>query len=181
MVFPVVAAGAVAGGTGLSGASIAGLAAGGATLLGGMMGGEETESGLNDRQIGDGILFIKQHSNQAMKDLIHLLPQMDETRYAGLNQMLDLKRQTLPGMMDALTLGQRQAQQTQAGGLTQRMNALMGRPVDTGFAQPRVQKPDLSYMDDIVLPKANWDADPIMDRNQENLQKLAGQVAAGGQ
>ncbi len=90
---------------------------------------------------------------QSRSDALNLYNQSRVAGQRGLTGAFNYYRQAAPAKYQPFIQGNVAAQKAISGGAVQANNAILGLPVDMGFAQPQQITPDLSAINNAQLPE----------------------------
>ena len=99
--------------------------------------------------------FIREAVAEARQSIAANFPSVGENRLLGSQGALDILGQTVPAQLNAFVSGNVLAQERLGQGLPQIQNALLGLPVDTGFAQQTRRVPVDASIFQRQLPNFN--------------------------
>ena len=125
--------------------------------------GGKSKQGATTADIDKSLNFIRETTGRAREDIFNLVPQAAENRLLGQEGALDIFRASIPEQLRAFQLGNLGAQQTQAGGLTPQIQAILGQELDLSRLQPRPVPVDLSFVRGASLPEFDTSVEPAVD------------------
>lgn len=91
---------------------------------------------------------------QAREDAINLFSRSSAAQRGGMQAALDFYKQSAAARMTPYLQGNQAAQNVIGQGAQQANNAILGLPVDMSFTQQPQVQPDMSYLQNAVLPAA---------------------------
>lgn len=115
----------------------------------------KSSSGPGKADIQKAIDFLKETTGQAREDIFNYGNQAMGNRLLGAGGALDIFRQSIPEQSRLFGRGNRQAQATQASGLPQQINALLGLPTDFSGLQPKGLTPNMGFATNAQMPDFN--------------------------
>lgn len=125
-----------------------------------------------------GINVSRELALQARNDAINLFSQGQQYGARGLQNAMDFYKKSASSAINPYVRGNVSAQSVIGQGAVQANNAILGLPVDMGFAQPRQVVPDFSYMKNAQIVKPEGLAVNVpADKNQSIL---GGTTSGGG-
>lgn len=118
-------------------------------------------------------------AEQSRRDAIQLYNQGRQTGQRGLTSAFNFYKQSAPARYSPITQTGIAAQRVIGQGAQQANNAILGLPVDMGFANPQQVNPDLSFLQGAQLPELTGEYLPANEPDQGAPigAGIAGQVA----
>jgi len=112
-------------------------------------------------------------AEQSRRDAIQLYNQGRQTGQRGLTSAFNFYKQSAPARYSPITQTGIAAQRVIGQGAQQANNAILGLPVDMGFANPQQVNPDLSFLQGAQLPELTGEYLPANDPRTSVLSGLA--------